>query len=253
MFERGSLKRQNEKKMSFYARFSKYYEETFPMREEFFGFLKSYVKQKNTSVLDLGCGPGHYCHRFQQEGFQAFGIDLDQAMIEAARKRYPGIIFSCQDILDLQDQTESFNLIYSIGNVMAHIPKHSLDRLISAIHSKLAPNGYWIFQVVNWDYLLNFNHYAFPEKKLSNAKFSFHRRYETLSKKCTVFHMSMTSKKDVIFEEAFELYPVTAEEYLAYHHRYGFQLQGMYADFQKTTFKKEVNSGAVYVFRKSND
>lgn len=237
--------------MSFYAKFSEYYEETFPMREDVFGFLKSYVKQKNARVLDLGCGPGHYCRRFQEKGFKAFGIDLDKTMIEAARKRYPGIVFSCQDILELHDQKKSFNLIYSIGNVMAHIPRHSLDRLISAIHSKLTPNGYWVFQVVNWDYLLKLNHYIFPEKTLSNEAFTFHRCYEPLSKKHTMFHMSMKSNEGVIFEEVFELYPVTGDEYIERHHRYGFQLEGLYANFQKTAFKKEVNSGAVYLFRKT--
>jgi SAM-dependent methyltransferase len=236
--------------MSFYAKFSEYYEQAFPMREEVFGFLKSYVIQKNTPVLDLGCGPGHYCQRFQEEGFKASGMDLDEAMIKAARDRYPGIDFFCQDILMLQDQKEGFNLIYSIGNVMAHIPVQKLEQLLPVIYSKLVPEGLWIFQVVNWDYLLKFNHYDFPDKMLSSEGLCFQRRYEPLSKNQTMFHMRLSSKDKVIFDEAFELYPLTGDDYMATHHRYGFQLQGHYADFQKIPYYKDVNSGAVYVFRK---
>ncbi len=239
--------------MSFYEKFSEYYEQAFPMREEVFGFLKSYVKQKNAHVLDLGCGSGHYCQRFHEEGFRAYGIDLDQAMIDAAYHRYPEISFYCKDIRDLSDLEEKFSVIYSIGNVMAHIPIEDFEALLPVIYSKLLPNGYWIFQVVNWDYLLRLDHYSFPDKTLSSDGLCFQRRYEPLSKKQTVFHMSLSSTSQTVFNEQFELYPVTGDEYIALHHRFGFQLKGLYANFQKTRLDKDVVSGAVYVFKKQDD
>lgn len=56
------------------------------------------------SVLDLGCGPGLLLDHLRVTGREASldysGIDLSQAMIEAARLLWPQARFSRQDILD---------------------------------------------------------------------------------------------------------------------------------------------------------
>ena len=44
-------------------------------------------------LLDLGCGYGYYTHYFDEAGAHAIGVDGAEAMIQIARKRYPGSAF----------------------------------------------------------------------------------------------------------------------------------------------------------------
>jgi len=197
--------------MSFYSEFSNQYEEAFPLREEVIGFLRNHFPEKVSAILDLGCGPGHYCGRFQQERFET---------------------------------------IYSVGNVIAHITPEQLRRLLPVISKLLFPGGYWIFQIVNWDYLLTLARYTFPAKTLEGGSLTFHREYENISEKRVTFHTFLQSEDKLLFDERLPLYPLRSDDYLKYHSSAGFQPVGLYADFNKKEYRKNTESGAIYVFRK---
>ena len=234
--------------MSLYSEFSEYYEETFPLREEVYGFLKAHLRESDGKILDLGCGPGHYCGRFQADGYDAFGIDLDEEMISAARKKYPEAWFSRLNITGIDTFNEKFHTIYSIGNVLAHVSLDELHSLLPEIRKLLHPHGHWIFQVVNWDFILARQQYIFPVKSLAEGKITFHREYENISEKHVLFRSCMKSGDAFIFDEQTTLYPLRNSEYLELHQKAGFQPAGMYADFKKSRYKKEADSGAVFVF-----
>ena len=236
--------------MSLYSAFSGYYEEAFPLREEVIGFLRDHFPEKGSAILDLGYGPGHYCGRFQQERFSATGVDLDEKMIDAARSRYPDARFECMDLNRLETLSEKFDTIYSIGNVLAHITPGQLRTLLPVISKLLHPGGHWIFQIVNWDYLLTLTRYTFPVKPLAEANITFHREYEDISEKQVTFHTFMKSEDKLLFDERLPLYPLRSDDYLKHHSSAGFQPVGLYADFNKKEYRKNTDSGAIYVFRK---
>ena len=236
--------------MSLYSEFSEHYEEVFPLREEIVCFLQAHTTQKGENILDLGCGPGHYCGRLQQDGFSALGIDLDEKMISAARNKYPEARFYCLDVNGIDTIDERFHTIYSIGNVMAHIPHSQLRSLLFSIKKLLYPGGYWIFQVVNWDYLLKLPQYTFPVKSLAGGTITFHREYEEISEEQVMFHVFMQSANATLFDEKLRLYPLRSNDYLNLHSAAGFHPVGLYADFNKKEYRKKADSGAIFVFSK---
>ena len=237
--------------MSLYSEFYKQYEEAFPLREEVIGFLRNHFPKQGGAILDLGCGPGHYCGRFQQEGFSMMGIDLDEKMIEAARRRYPDARFECMDMNGIETIMAKFDTIYSIGNVVAHITPAQLHTLLPVISKLLHPGGYWVFQIVNWDYLLTLARYTFPVKPLAGGIITFHREYEGISEELVTFHTFMQSENKLLFDERLPLYPLRSDDYLKLHSAAGFHPTGLYADFNKKEYKQDADSGAVYVFRKN--
>jgi 2-polyprenyl-3-methyl-5-hydroxy-6-metoxy-1,4-benzoquinol methylase len=87
--------------MSFYSEFACWYEQIFPFREEVYLFLREHAVPPGCAVLDAGCGPGHYCRRFHQDGFRPTGMDLDPEMIAAAAGTSPAVAFHCMDITEL--------------------------------------------------------------------------------------------------------------------------------------------------------
>src|ERR1044072_9518975 len=82
-------------------------------------------KAKGLRVLEIGCGLGTDGARFARAGAVYTGVDLTEAALSLARRRYevenlPGR-FSVADAESLQFEDESFDLVYSHG-VLHHTP-----------------------------------------------------------------------------------------------------------------------------------
>ena len=236
--------------MSLYSEFAFYYETIFPFREEVYLFLREHAAPAGCTMLDAGCGPGHYCRRFQLEGFRPTGIDLDSEMIAAAAATSPAIAFHAMDIAELATLKQSFRLIYSIGNVVAHLSPERFSAFLNQVLAALEPGGCWIFQTVNWDYLLQLTQYRFPVKTMGDGSLSFHRRYLDISAERAIFEVELMADNRKIFTEQATLYPLTADLYLQRHEAAGFSLEGIYGGFDKTPFSRAQNSGLVMVFTK---
>lgn len=236
--------------MSFYSKFSEYYERVFPFREEVWQFLKGYAGNPGNALLDVGCGPGHYCGRFASENFRTLGIDLDEAMIAEAQSRYPEAEFRCLDMRRVDEAGEKFGCIWSIGNVMAHLPTDELAPFISKIHNLLKPNAHWIIQVMNWDALAGLTEYDFPVRTIeaNGSTAAFHRRYSSMTPESLQFTFSLRNEDSTMFEETVTLYPVAIERYLSLHDKAGFRCEGMYSDFSGSPLKDVPGTGLVLVF-----
>jgi SAM-dependent methyltransferase len=93
-------------------------------------------------VLEIGCGLGTDGAQFAQAGADYTGIDLTEAAIELARKRFElsGLSgeFRVADAENLDFADDSFDRVYSHG-VLHHTPDTA--RAISEIHRVLKPNG----------------------------------------------------------------------------------------------------------------
>jgi SAM-dependent methyltransferase len=63
-------------------------------------------------ILDLGCGTGHLTKKIADSGAQVVGIDNSQAMIDSARKNYPGIRFELKDGTDFEFPN-SFDAVFT--------------------------------------------------------------------------------------------------------------------------------------------
>ena len=238
--------------MSFYSKFARYYEQVFPFREEVWRFLKGYTGSSN-AVLDVGCGVGDYCGRFAREGFRATGIDLDEAMIAEAGRSYPEAEFRCLDMRRVDEIGRKFGCIWSIGNVMAHLPGDELAPFISNIHAMLDAGGYWIIQVMNRDALAGLQEYRFPVRSITadNSSATFHRRYSSISPSSLRFNFSLRNEAGVLFEESMTLYPASLDRYLSLHETAGFRCEGIFSDFSGNPLKSEAGSGMVLVFMSS--
>lgn len=238
--------------MALYSRFAGYYERIFPFRDEVFRFLERYAGERGGAVLDAGCGPGHYCGRFAGNGFCAVGVDLDDDMIAAARRKYPVAAFHCLDIRELHSLGKGFRCIYSIGNVMAHLPQEDLPLFLGRLHGMLDQGGYWIMQVVNRDALSGLDRYDFPLRSFSSGEETlfFHRRYDNIGTESLSFSVWLEDGGHNIFEERVRLFPVMSAEYLRLHEAEGFECEGVFSDFRSGALLQEPGSGLVMVFRK---
>jgi ubiquinone/menaquinone biosynthesis C-methylase UbiE len=101
-----------------------------------------FVGAKGLKVLEIGCGLGTDGAQFAKAGAIYTGVDLTDAAVELARKRFelfnlPGT-FRTADAENLDFADESFDLVYSHG-VLHHTP--DTVRAVREAHRVLRPGG----------------------------------------------------------------------------------------------------------------
>lgn len=105
----------------------------------------------DAKVIDLGCGPGLYCTRMHQLGWNVTGMDYSQRSIayakQAAEQAGHDIRYIYQDYLTLdhQEQYDAALLIYYDIGVF---DDQRRDQVIERTRLALKPGGYFVFDVV---------------------------------------------------------------------------------------------------------
>ena len=93
-------------------------------------------------VLEIGCGLGTDGAQFARAGADYTGVDLTEAAVELARRRFELFDlagkFQVADAESLDFASESFDLVYSHG-VLHHTP--DAGRAVREIHRVLRPGG----------------------------------------------------------------------------------------------------------------
>ena len=101
-----------------------------------------FAATRGLRVLEIGCGLGTDGAQFAKAGADYTGVDLTEAAVELARKRFelfnlPGA-FRTADAENLEFNDETFDLVYSHG-VLHHTPDTA--RAVREIHRVLKKNG----------------------------------------------------------------------------------------------------------------
>ena len=106
--------------------------------------------QAGERVLDMGCGGGRLFEITRDKSADFFGIDSSPALIEIAKKKYPGAKFQVADALNLSFSENYFDKVYSIS-VIHHIPSKELRlQYFKEANRVLKPGGLLILRV--WDF-----------------------------------------------------------------------------------------------------
>ena len=74
------------------------------------------------TVLDAGCGPGHWTAHLASRGVDVRGADLSSRFIDHARATNPGIRFDLTDIDALPERDDSLGGILSWFSTVHHDP-----------------------------------------------------------------------------------------------------------------------------------
>lgn len=104
------------------------------------------LARRGARLLDAGCGPGRHGGYLAAQGHRVVGVDIDPALIEAAREDYPQATWLVGDLatLNLADQGESepFVGILVAGNVMDFIAEGYRDQAVARLAAHVAPGGF---------------------------------------------------------------------------------------------------------------
>ena len=141
----------------FYAVLADHYDALFGCDEATDVFLESEGATPASTVLDVACGTGACTRRLLARGVDAYGVDLATEMIDRARRyaAQSGLDpnrFVAADMLKVDRHIAApFNLIFCIGNSIAHLPGFAdVERFLAAASRSLTrPGGRIILQYVD--------------------------------------------------------------------------------------------------------
>lgn len=157
-----------------YQHFAKYYDQIFPFKEETKIQLKRWIK-KDGKAVDLGCATGHLVGYLNQQDMQASGVDIDEAMIDMAKKNYPSLPFVLSDMVKYLHQQKEMDLLTCLGNTLPHLDLQPLKSFIHHAYHALSKKGVMIIQLLNYDKIMNELPSHLPD--IITPDLSFQRNY----------------------------------------------------------------------------
>lgn len=99
---------------------------------------------RRARILDAGCGPGRHAGHLHAAGHTVVGVDLDPVLIEAAETDFPGPRYLVGDLADFtlpDDVPQTYDLVYSAGNVMGFLHPDTRRPALARIAAWLEPDG----------------------------------------------------------------------------------------------------------------
>jgi ubiquinone/menaquinone biosynthesis C-methylase UbiE len=91
-------------------------------------------------VLDAGCGTGRVAIELARRGIEVVGVDADESMLAAARKRAPSIAWVEHDLTTLE-LGRTFDVVVMAGNVPLFTPPGTQAALVAACARHVAAGG----------------------------------------------------------------------------------------------------------------
>lgn len=95
------------------------------------------------TILDVGCGNGKFLKHLKDKGFEAFGIDRSEKMVERALTL--GVNASTKELIEWE--AERFECVVAIADVLNYISPLELGSFLDAIAFCLPKGGYFVCDV----------------------------------------------------------------------------------------------------------
>jgi ubiquinone/menaquinone biosynthesis C-methylase UbiE len=99
-------------------------------------------QKKGGKILDIGCQEGELCYQLSQMGYDPYGVEIMEGLINAARGKYPHIKFKladCEKNIPFNDKF--FDIVWA-GDVIEHI--RFTDTFINEVNRVLKPGGVFV-------------------------------------------------------------------------------------------------------------
>ncbi len=231
--------------MAFYESIAQYYDRIFPLDPEQVGFLQNaYVGQGN-GLLDVGCGTGTILVSLATRFRRLVGIDLDPALLALAAEKLSAnglpphrvIEGDMRSILNFFPR-ERFSLVTCLGNTIPHLTsREDIAVFFSSAFACLEPGGSFIFQIVNYDRVLDFAVRNLP--LIARDGISFDRLYSAPYDSGLIdFNTVLRDpSRHAVIRNSLKLYPLRLAEAKEFLLAGGFTRCSFFGDYDGTAWK----------------
>ena len=118
-------------------------------KELLYRILEKYGIKKNDKILDIGAGTGRFVIPFAKKGYDAYGIDISENILQIAKNKardLPNLHLEKANAKNIPFPDNYFDFITSY-RVLVHIPDYEI--VIKEIYRVLKPGGYALLEFNN--------------------------------------------------------------------------------------------------------
>ncbi|MDR2029296.1 MAG: class I SAM-dependent methyltransferase [Treponema sp.] len=229
-----------------------YYDELFPLDQKCTDFILSQAENyKNREqaagpcprpprILEIGCAAGITALFLARQGMDLVGIDANEAMIRSANRRNhepkSNARFFCMDMLSSPSYfpAGSFDMILCLEDNLAGLEDPGLIRsFLRQIHGLLADKGVFIFELINYDWVLDEYIEALP--LITTVRASYIQKYLRRPGGRLCLNSSVLAANGYpVFSEEKPLYPIGSGELGDALDAAGFREKRFYSDFEES-------------------
>lgn len=107
------------------------------------------LKDINAPILDIGYGAGHFLYYLKKKGYRNFiGMDLSPDNIKHCKDNIaPNVQLA--DAFEYLVKKKSMHCVISANDVLEHIPKEGVIKLLKLIYRALRPGGIFLLRIPN--------------------------------------------------------------------------------------------------------
>ncbi len=213
------------------------YSSIFPLEGEKLSFIGSYCNTKDMRILDIGCATGDLAIELAKQGFAVSGIDLNRKMIEIAKERIRdkdiSVDFKVLNMMDLSAD-EKYDCVLCLGNTLPHITTwKDLNGFVELLYKVLNKNGYFIFQILNYDKILKDKKIEF--NRIESREYIFEREYPEIGEDGIIFRIKYYDKiTHEEYADSTKLLPIRKNKILECLSRNGFADAECFSGYKKT-------------------
>lgn len=225
--------------MKFYQSIAPHYHHIFPFNPAHLNLvLDENPKSGKDALLDIGCGIGSLSAEIANHFSEVKAIDLDDQMIQRAKteNQKDRLEFFEMDMMEINRhfQTNTFQTVICFGNTLVHLThENQILNFFKQVQEILSDNGKFLFQIINYDRVLDEKIDFLPT--IENENIRFIRNYN-LDTSTGLIHFETNlyiKEKDMVLENSVPLFPLRKDKLDEFLKGAGFTTIQYYGNFKK--------------------
>ncbi len=231
--------------MSFYSNISDYYDDIFPLNKSQLTFVTNSIDENSNykNMLDIGCGTGGLPIGLYNyfDVIAAVDTNIEMLKIAKGKAKEKKIDFIAAGMLDLDTQfsNNTFDIVLCFGNTVAHLQTIAdVELFFDKVRHLLTGGGKFLFQVINYDNILNNNILGLPI--IENEIVKFERHYSLDTNNMLDFSTILTIKETgEVTNNSIKLLPIRKIQIEKALRNVGFETVKSFSSFAKSEYKSD--------------
>lgn len=231
--------------MHFYQSIAPHYHHIFPFNPAHLKLILDEIPNPGNAVLlDIGCGIGSLSAEIASHFKAVKAIDLDPQMVQRAKSENQkhNLEFFEMDMMEIRThfKARTFDSVISFGNTLVHLTKENqFPDFLKQVKEVLKENGIFLFQIINYDRILNNNIGSLPTIENENIRFVRNYYFDN-SSELIRFDTSLTIKeKGILIENSVPLFALRKEKLDHYLKVAGFKSVQYFGNFKRDRWTEE--------------